>query len=91
MSNDLNLELFTCTIASNSAEGSPFDIGGGAYDLGTVLTMRNTTISGNEADFGGGLYTGVANLGNTILAGNTGFSGDADCSGPITSSDYNLM
>ncbi len=84
-----NLDLYTCTVASNLAGGSSFDFGGGIYDSGTTLLLRSCTVSGNEADFGGGL-SGSGNLGNTILAGNIADT-DPDCSGFITSSDYNLI
>jgi hypothetical protein len=88
--NELSLALTNCTVANNSADGSPFDFGGGIYDNGTVLTIRNSTVAGNQADFGGGLSTGGANLGNTILAGNSAGT-DPDGSGSITSSDYNQI
>ena len=88
--NEMSLGLFTCTIANNQSGGSPFDFGGGIYDNGTQLVLRNCTVSGNQADFGGGISSGNADLGNTILAGNTAGSGP-DCSGTINSSDYNLI
>ena len=89
--NELSLGLFSCTVASNSADGSPFDFGGGIYDNGTVLTIRNSTVFGNQADYGGGLSTGGADIGNTILAGNRASGSGPDCAGSITSSDYNLI
>jgi len=75
------------TVASNTATGSPFDYGGGVDDFGT-LTIRDCTIYGNQADYGGGLTGG--DLGNTILAGNTAGSGP-DAIGTLVSSDYNLI
>ena len=84
-----DLALYTSTIASNLAGGSSFDFGGGIYDSGTSLLLRSCTISGNEADFGGGI-SGSADLGNTVLAGNIA-GASPDCSGFITSSDYNLI
>src|SRR6185436_375525 len=53
------------------------------------LVMRNCSIAGNQADFGGGL-SGNADAGNTIFAGNTAGSG-ADVNGNINSFDYNLI
>jgi hypothetical protein len=86
-----SLALFTSTVAANAASGSPFDLGGGVYDQGLSLLIRNSTIASNSAGFGGGLYSSAADLGNTILAGNRGGSGAPDCSGGFVSSDYNLV
>lgn len=83
-----NLGLFVSTVASNIATGSTFDSGGGISGSGTT-TVRDTTIAGNSADFGGGL-AGGADFGNTILGANMAGSG-ADGSGSIISSDYNLI
>jgi hypothetical protein len=90
--NDSLLTLLTCTVAGNAAVGSLFDFGGGIFDNGTTLTLRNSTIAGNQADYGGGLNTsGSADLGSTILAGNSAPGSGPDCSGNINSSDYNLI
>jgi hypothetical protein len=93
--NNLNLKLFGCTVASNSAAGSSFDFGGGIYDQGTNLFIRCSTIADNRAEYGGGLDSigSAPDLGNTILAGNSiapGGSGP-DCEGTIFSSDFNLI
>ena len=88
--NELDLTLLTCTVASNSANGSPFDFGGGICDNG-VLTVRNSTVANNQADYGGGIYTGGANLGNTVVAGNSAPGDGPDGSGSFNSSDYNLV
>lgn len=83
------LALYSSTVASNVADGSSFDFGGGIYDSGTLLLLRNCTVSGNSADYGGGI-SGTADLGNTVLAGNIAESGP-DCSGFIMSQNYNLI
>jgi hypothetical protein len=92
---DLNLTLFGCTVASNTAAGSSFDFGGGIYDQGTNLLIRCSTITGNRAEYGGGLDSAgsAADLGDTILAGNSiAPGGDGpDGEGTIFSSDYNLI
>jgi hypothetical protein len=89
--NELSLALTNCTVANNAADGSPFDFGGGIFDNGTNLIIRSSTLAGNQSDYGGGLYTFGANLGNAILASNSASGSGPDCSGGITSSDYNLI
>jgi hypothetical protein len=85
------LNVNTCTIVSNTASGSTTDGGGGIINVGT-LTIRDSTIAYNQADYGGGLC-GTADLGNTILAGNSanGLSTGPDGYGSLVSSDYNLI
>jgi hypothetical protein len=85
------LNVNTCTIVSNTASGSTTDGGGGIINVGT-LTIRDSTIAYNQADYGGGLC-GPADLGNTILAGNSASSPayGPDGSGSFLSSDYNLI
>jgi predicted outer membrane repeat protein len=83
-----SLNLTNCTVASNTASGSSFDSGGGIANFGSLI-IRNCTVAGNHATSDGGL-TGGGDLGNTILAGNTG-SPSPDTSGTVTSSDYNLL
>ena len=93
--NNLNLVLFNCTVASNSAAGSSFDFGGGIHDQGTNLLLRCCTLAGNQADYGGGLSADGSSidLGNTLLAANSINAGSVgpDCSGTFVSSDYNLI
>jgi hypothetical protein len=89
--NTATLNLNTCTIVSNTAAGSTIDAGGGILNVG-ALTIRDSTIAYNQADYGGGLC-GPADLGNTILAGNSASSlpHGPDASGELFSSDYNLI
>jgi hypothetical protein len=56
------------------------------------LTVFNCTISGNQADWGGGI-SGNATLGNTILAGNTAATAanGPDGSGTFFSEGYSLV
>ncbi len=89
--NELDLTLLTCTVAGNSANGSPFDFGGGIFDNGTFLFVRHSTVANNQADYGGGLYASSAQLDNTILSGNSAPGDGPDCSGTFYSSDYNLI
>lgn len=91
------------TISGNTVTGP----GGGVEQFGTagtgVMNINNSTIAGNTAnsdntgaaDNGGGIFTtfGTINIKNSIVADNavgTGSTGP-DCSGTITSADYNLI
>jgi CSLREA domain-containing protein len=71
------LTIINTVVANNTAS----DKGGGIYNVASgPLTLTNVTVSGNSAPGGGGgLYQtaagGIANLQNTLLAGNAG----ADC------------
>lgn len=67
--------------------------GGFAIESGTA-TLNNVTVSGNVAELeGGGLSqtsSSTLSIQNSIIAGNLGNS-TPDCSGIITSLDYNLI
>ncbi len=92
----------TLTVTNSTISGNSAEDGGGIYVLSGMVTVTNSTISGNTAygeviveGRGGGIYssgaTGVTlNLRNTILAGNTAFTG-ADLFGSLTTSGYNLI
>jgi hypothetical protein len=91
------------TISGNTTTGP----GGGVEQFGTagtgVVNINNSTIAGNTAnsdntgasDNGGGIFStfGTINIKNSILADNAVGTGSAgpDCSGTITSADYNLI
>jgi hypothetical protein len=94
--NVTTMTLTNCTVAGNVANGSSFDFGGGIYDLGSGTSLRSSTVTANQAGFGGGLGAGGAapDIGNTIIAGNSasgGVGSGPDISGSIFSSDYNLI
>ena len=81
------------TIESNMANGS-----GGGIDLNNTidgaLTIQNATVYGNLALVeGGGLAHSPigAEMVNTILAGNSTFAAPSDCTGDISSLDFNLI
>jgi len=72
------------TIANGSA---PNDFGGGIVNDGT-LTVTNSTLSGNSAKFGGGIFNGSGPLTvtNSILSGNNSINGGGGIlnGGPLT-------
>jgi hypothetical protein len=63
-------------------------VGGGIYNLGGTLTMRNSTVSYNiSTNNGGGIgSTGTANISNTTITGNTArdSGGGMDSRGNLT-------
>ncbi len=92
-SSNSSVALNNCTIADNTASA-----GGGIHFTDGTLTVQSSTISGNSAGHGGGILSNSpghpAELGNTIVAGNTlGGSGGSgpDVEGTFTSDGYNLI
>jgi hypothetical protein len=95
-----SVNVTDCTVSDNSAVGGPAGDsgsvgaaqGGGLFDdAGTTLTLKNSTVSGNSAQNGGGIYrAGALNLGNTIVAGNTAPTAP-DLSGKLRSLGHNLI
>jgi hypothetical protein len=81
------LALVTCTVASNKAVPG---WGGGVYDNSTHGLYRSTTIAGNQASLGGGVYASGSDFGNTLIGINTANAGP-DIYGTLFSSDYNLF
>lgn len=87
------LVVSNTTISNNSSIGST---GGGIYntsfDSGTV-TLLNSTLSGNSATFGGGIFNGESStlhVQNTIIA-NSGVGGDCTNEGIIATNLANLV
>ena len=88
-------DLQNMTFTGNSAEQH----GGAVYGWGSTMSLLNVTVTDNQAGtageepgLGGGLWilNSTITLANTLLAGN--FADIApDCSGEITSADYNLF
>jgi hypothetical protein len=76
------LTLTDCTVSGNTAGAS----GGGLHDVVGTITLTNCTVSANSAATGGGLHAnGVANLTNTIVAGNTASTAPDVAGGTVTS------
>jgi uncharacterized repeat protein (TIGR01451 family) len=76
-----NLTLNETTVSGGAAPGftgTSSSLGGGVYNrLGTV-TLTNSTVSGNSAIFGGGVYnsfSGTTTLTNSTISGNSASSG----------------
>jgi len=89
---DLSLTMTNCTVASNTASIS----GGGIHDNGGRMAIDHSTIAGNFAAVGGGIFVvgtnSVRRVGNTIVAENSTLSGDGlDIYGAFVSDGYNLV
>ena len=91
--------LTNCTVAFNTAHGNFTGYGGGVNSsTNSEVKLQHCTITGNQADMGGGLYTypgRILGIGNSVIAGNqaTVYSAaaSADCSANFSSSGYNLI
>jgi len=84
------LTLTNCTVAENTANKS----GGGIYIMAAsnVVTSRNSTIAGNTAVQGGGIYNrGSLALSNSIVAANTSQAADGDVVGAVSSHSVNNL
>jgi hypothetical protein len=78
--NGSSLTIATSTIASNQGTGGPaglsgfggLGLGGGLYNGGT-LTVSNSTLSGNSAGLGAGIFndSGTLTVSNSTLSGNS--------------------
>jgi hypothetical protein len=85
------------TVSGNSVDNlSDSAYGGGIHVEDGTLNLNNVTITNNTSDGdGGGLHLNIlatANIGNSILGGNTStFSSSVDCSGTINSLGHNLI
>ncbi len=84
------------TFYGNSASFACAGRGGALAVEGGTAEVNNSTIAGNSASAsfgGGGIFQGAGtlSLNNTILAGNSAPDGGADCSGTITTGDFNLV
>ena len=80
------------TIASNQVIGTTAR--GGGIDTFRDLTLTSSTVAGNSAKLGGGIYKEVntTTLQTTILAANTATSSGPNCEGgPVDSAGRNLI
>jgi predicted outer membrane repeat protein len=68
---------WTMTISGVTIKEGSSSRGGGIYNLGN-LDLTNSTVSGNSAQYGGGIYvtgTGTVNLTNSTVSGNSAQDG----------------
>ena len=78
------------TISGNTAVGN----GGGIanYDRSNVDATNATIVNNSSGSTGGGIWSpGMLNIGNTIVAQNTDFSGRPDISGTVFSKGSNIF
>ena len=73
-----SVTIYDSTIANNSAKGGEFDRAGGiSGGVGAFFDIRGTTISGNRAGIGGGIYAISADitLNDSTISGNSDAGG----------------
>ncbi|MCI0743108.1 MAG: Ig-like domain-containing protein [Gemmataceae bacterium] len=83
-----NLTLTNCTFSDN------ISVFGGAISNFETLTVRASTIAGNDASRGGGIYSsslGTVSIENSIVALNTHVNGGPDIDGVVSSQGHNLI
>jgi hypothetical protein len=94
------LSMVNSTLANNRAtllQNSAYltGDGGALYNAtGAAATITNVTITGNSAEYAGGIYTaGNLTIGNSIVAGNTAAGGASapDIAGQVSSIGHNLV
>jgi hypothetical protein len=82
------LTVTNCTISGNSAHGSISKGGGWGGGIYGGAQIRNSTLSGNQADVhGGSIYGGTFDIGNSILNGG---SPENISTATVTSHGYNV-
>jgi hypothetical protein len=90
------LTLVNSTVSANGNPSAAFS-GGGICNIGTSLTVRNSTITNNEAGLstGGGIYSSSSlSIASSIIAGNSAAGGGREIwvqSGAATSAGFNLV
>lgn len=77
------------TITNGNAAGNfPADVGAGIYNDHATLTVSNCVLSGNSADYGGGIYNNGEKGSATLSVSASTFSGNA-CSASSGGGIYN--
>jgi hypothetical protein len=80
----------TVTVTNSTFSGNSAKSDGGGIENGGTLTLTNDTIYGNSSTTTGGIgVPAKPTLANTIVAGNTGSTGDID--GPYTDDGGNVV
>jgi hypothetical protein len=90
INNNGTLTLNECTLYGNSTQSAA---GGGIYNgYAGTLTLNQCTLSGNSSHFGGGIANyDVTLIFNSIVAGNSAYSGSVDIYGNVTFSGTNIV
>jgi hypothetical protein len=70
--NAVNLSLTNCTIAGNHSNS---DVGGGVYNAGSTVTIRNTIITGNTALFWPDCHGPFTSAGFNLIGATDGSTG----------------
>ena len=83
-----DIRLGNSTLAYNATLGQ----GGGLYALNGTVRLEHLTITGNQANLGGGVRTNatVSSAGSVLLADNAAATG-RDCYGSVASAGDNLV
>jgi hypothetical protein len=89
----LNWAMATATVTGSTISGNYCGYYGGGIDNMGMLTLGNSTVSGNSATSGGGISNwGTIHARDTIVAGNNGWPGfPDDLSGGLGSLGHNLI
>jgi CSLREA domain-containing protein len=88
------VNITNSTLSNNTAGDAVSDSGGGISNINGAVILTNVTVHGNAANTAGGIRnysSGIFNVRNTIVAGNTDNSGYPDLVGAFTSQGNNLI
>ncbi|MFA0832412.1 MAG: right-handed parallel beta-helix repeat-containing protein, partial [Methanobacterium formicicum] len=91
-----NRIISNCTLTGNNATGSSYGYGGAICINSGILNITNSTVQGNKAQYGGGIYNlGTCTISNCTLTGNTATAGYGGAvylfnSGSTTINDTNI-
>jgi len=91
----ISADINSCVLSGNNSEN--YD-GGGIYsrsdsDSNSIISLRNSTINGNSANYGGGIAVqsyGTFNLLNCTIAGNSASGNGGGIKNPSNSSSINI-
>jgi len=94
LTNNGSLTFVNCLFENNEAGVNGMSGGGAIYCTGSILRLINCTLTGNKAQFGGGLRTtsnSYALALNSIIWGNTDVDGGANISHEINNESSELL
>jgi predicted outer membrane repeat protein len=88
IANYASLTLLKTTVTNNLMDGTIG--GGGIFNSGGTTTITDSTISGNSANYGGGIYSdGVLTITNSTVSGNS--QGGIASSGLLVITNSNIV